>query len=204
MTQPTSSRPMPVIRGIYRPGQDSNDLVLWPESRKNLSEEQLAGLSEVQRAQIDKMRDLYGMVSLKRNGQEHKTFVSGWIYQDEVDNSTRIKLMADRNSGGQLLGSVHAMVTFKGQPANGSYGLRLIGTLDVPVNGQKQSLAVTGEVNPTYPERDLVLDAAQVFGFPATMVEQFGQKYDQLAVQRARKAAGTVAEPAASRTTMAP
>lgn len=194
-------KPQPIIKGLTRPGNDKREIALWPNPDKNLTEEQYNNMSPEQHARLAKQRDLMGVVTVTAPKGEVKVYVSGWIHEEE-GQAPRIKLMTDMNAGNSLLGSVRAMTKYRGEPANGNYGLRLIGDLDItlPENDGKMKFTVTGEINGRYPERDMMFDAARVFGFPEAMVEQFAKKVEADSAARARNAVDAAPRRAAAAT----
>lgn len=178
---PTPAFPMasgsnnrPLIQGRTRPGQLKRELTLWINDRA--TEDNV------------KAPDLRGHLTLTNDrGEDVKLPVSGWFRQDE-GKEPRIILQSDLRHGNKLLGSVRAMKKFQGQPADGARGLRLIGDLDVPSPEGVFKLTVTGEMNGSFLDRDVVLDSAKSLGFPDAMVEQFAVKCDQQLAERAHRA----------------
>lgn len=188
-----AEKPQPIIRGSTRNGQDKREIALWSNPDKNVSDEQYNAMDDAARKQLTRMRDLMGVITVTQAGRDQRVYVSGWIHE-EPGEPTRIKLMSDLRAGNALLGSIKAMTTFRGVGADGSFGLKLTGDLDINLPSGKEKMTVSGEVNGRFPDRGLALDAARVFGFPENMVEQFGSKIDSLAAQRAQRALDTLSE----------
>lgn len=180
----------PIISGLYRPGQDKQDIALWPNAAKNIDDAAYEKLDENGRVQLSRMRDLMGYVTITRGVKEHSLAVSGWIHEED-GQAPRIKIMSDRNSGNEWIGSIKAMTKYHGRDARGDYGLRLIGDLDIAMEpgAPKEKITVTGQVNGTFQDRALIVDASRVFGFPDRMIEEFTRKIDIRLAQRAMDAA---------------
>lgn len=187
------TKPQPIIRGSTRNGQDKREIALWPNPDKNVSDEQYNAMSEAARKQLTKMRDLMGVITVTLGGQDQRVYVSGWIHE-EPGEPTRIKIMSDLRAGNAVLGSIKATTKFQGADADGNFGLKLTGDLDLNFPSGKTKMTVTGEVNGRFPDRDLMLDAARVFGFTEAMVQQFGAKIDSMAEQRAQRALDALSE----------
>lgn len=172
--QASGSNNRPLIQGNTRPGAAKREITLWMNERAT--------------TENAKAPDLRGHLMLTNDaGQDNRIPVSGWFRQEE-GKEPRIILQTDINHGGKLLGSVRAMKTYQGQPADGTKGLRLHGDLDVPSPEGVFKLTITGEMNRHFLERDVVYDSARSLGFPEEMVQSFSAKVVELDALRARQA----------------
>lgn len=192
---PRNAKPEPPIIEpiVRRPGGHRTDLKLWPNPDKNISDEQFDALTPQQQVKFAQMRDLQGYVTVSHDGRDHVIKVSVWIHEEQ-GQTPRLKIMGDLNSQQGMMGSVRAMTRYKGAPADGRLGLRLIGDLDVHLQGERHRITVSGQVTRAYRDRELMLDAARVFGFPEAMIESFSRRLDDDATAAADRARGFVAD----------
>lgn len=183
---PAPAKPLPIIEAERRADGEKRDIALWPEPRKNVSQEQYEAMSEQEQRKLNSMRDLHGYVTVRRNGgQDVRVGISGWLSMDP-NAPTRIKIMGDLNSGHGMMGSIRAMTRKHGAQANGAHGLVLIGDLELNMPAGKEKVTVTGQINEKYPDRELMVDAARVCGFPDAMIEQFTSRIDLDKAQKAK------------------
>lgn len=169
----SGSNNRPLIQGNTRYGP-KREITLWINER-----------ATEDRA---KAPDLRGHLLLTNDArQEVRMPVSGWFRQED-GKDPRIILQTDINHGNALLGSIKAMKTYLGNPADGGKGLHLIGDLNVPSPEGTFKLTISGEMNRFFLERDVVYDSARSLGFPEEMVQQFSSKLKENDVERARKA----------------
>lgn len=163
----------PLIQGNTRSGP-KREITLWINER-----------ATEDRA---KAPDLRGHLLLTNDeNREVKIPVSGWFRQEE-GKEPRIILQTDINNGGKLLGSIRAMKTYGGNPADGGKGLRLLGDLNVPSPVGEFTLTISGEMNRFFLDREVIYDSARSLGFPEEMVQQFAAKLTEKDVERARTA----------------
>ena len=167
----------PLIQGYTRPGEPKREITLWTNQRATEAN--------------PKAPDLRGHLTLTDvHGRENRILVSAW-FKEEVGKMPRLTLQTDLKSGfvSKLLGSIRAMTTYNGNPADGQYGLRLIGDLKVPHADGTFELTVTGEMNRSFLDRGFLLDSARPLGFPEPMLQQFAQMLAVRDAEAARAAA---------------
>lgn len=192
---------LPIINGIPRSpqslaSQPRREISLWANPTKNITQEQYEKLSEQGKNTFNKQRDLMGVITVTdvERKRDVRIFVSGWI-SEEPGQSPRIKLMGDLNSGQGLLGSMRAMVKYQGEEADPSHGLRMLGDLKFKrVDNSEFTATISGQINPKFlsVNKDALLDAAVVFGFPEGMTQKYIDglyvKESQKLMQSAQKA----------------
>lgn len=183
---PPPIRPQPIITSIGNQNYDKRDIALWPDQSKDITDEQFNRMNDAQKKSFTNKRDMMGKVSITKNGRICEVKVSAWI-RDEA-NGTRVTIMSDLRDPHRLIGSISAMTTYNQQPADGSFGLRMLGNIEVDLDqtGQREAFTISGEINRRYPDRELMADAAHVFGFPQLMISQLISKIEIHSAQRAQ------------------